>query len=213
MKMNPDENTTRTSYDRVAAEYARRMNDELDHKPLDRHLLAEFPALVEGRIADIGCGPGHVAAYLQEQGGQVVGLDLSPAMVEQARALHPEVEFEVGDMRALPLADGSLGGIVALYSLIHISRVEVVAVLREFWRVLRAGGRLLVGFHIGEEIRHSDEWWGEPVNLDFIFFTPAEMAGYLAAADFTLDKTIEREPYPDVEVQTRRAYLLSNKSG
>ncbi|MGO8947722.1 MAG: class I SAM-dependent methyltransferase [Ktedonobacterales bacterium] len=211
MKMNPDENTTRISYDRVAAEYARRMNDELDHKPLERRLLVEFAARVEGRIADVGCGPGHVAAYLQEQGADVVGLDLSPAMVEQARDLHPAVEFAVGDMRSLPLEDSALGGIVAVYSLIHIPRVEAVAVLREFRRVLRPGGRLLVGFHIGEEIRHSDEWWGEPVNLDFIFFTPAEMAGYLAAADFTLDQTIEREPYPDVEVQTRRAYLLSNK--
>ena len=196
MKMNPDENNTRTSYDRVAAEYARQINDELDHKPLERRLLVEFAERVEGRIADVGCGPGHVAAYLQEQGADVVGLDLSPAMVEQARDLHPAVEFAVGDMRSLPLEDGALGGIVAIYSLIHIPRVEVVAVLREFRRVLRAGGPLLVSFHIGEEIRHSDEWWGEQVNLDFVFFTLAEMVGYFAAADFTLDQIIEREPYP-----------------
>ncbi len=211
MKMNPDENNTRTSYDRVAAEYARRINDELDHKPLERRLLAEIAERVEGRIADVGCGPGHVAAYLQEQGADVIGLDLSPAMVEQARDLHPAVEFVVGDMRSLPLEDAALGGIVAIYSLIHIPREEVVAVLREFRRVLRPGGRLLVSFHIGEEIRHFDEWWGEQVNLDFVFFTVAEMAGYFAAADFRLVQTIEREPYPDVEVQTRRAYVLSNK--
>ena len=204
-----DENATRASYDRVAAEYAQRINEELEHKPLERKLLAEFAAGTPGRIADVGCGPGHVAAYLHEQGAEVVGLDLSPAMVEQARALHPDVDLEVGDMRALPLADGLLGGIVALYSLIHIPRAEVAAVLREFRRVLRPGGRLLVGFHIGEEIRHSEEWWGEPVNLDFIFFTTAEMAGYFAAAGFTLEETIEREPYPEVEVATRRAYLLA----
>jgi SAM-dependent methyltransferase len=207
--MSRDENTTRDSYDRVAAEYARRINDELEHKPLDRKLLAEFATATPGRIADIGCGPGHVAAYLREQGAEVVGIDLSPAMVEEAQALHSDVEFEVGDMRALPLLDGSLGGIVALYSLIHIPRAEVVAVLQEFRRVLRPGGRLVVGFHIGEEIRHSEEWWGEPVNLDFIFFTTAEMAGYLEAAAFTLEETIERDPYPEVEAATRRAYLLA----
>jgi ubiquinone/menaquinone biosynthesis C-methylase UbiE len=204
-----DENATRASYDRVAAEYARRINDELEDKPLERKLLAEFTAGTPGHIADVGCGPGHVAAYLQEQGAEVVGLDLSPAMVVQARALHPDVEFEVGDMRALPLEDGLLGGIVALYSLIHIPRAEVVAVLREFRRVLRPGGRLLVGFHIGEEIRHFEDWWGEPVNLDFIFFTTAEMATYLDEAGFSLEETIEREPYPEVEVATRRAYLLA----
>jgi SAM-dependent methyltransferase len=113
-------------------------------------------------------------------------------------------------MRALPLEEGLLGGIVALYSLIHIPRAEVVAVLREFRRVLRPGGRLLVGFHIGEEIRHFEEWWGEPVHLDFIFFTTAEMATYLDAAGFSLEETIEREPYPEVEVATRRAYLLAH---
>jgi SAM-dependent methyltransferase len=208
-KKMSDENTTRASYDRVAGEYARRLNDELEQKPLERKLLAEFAADTPGRLADVGCGPGHVAAYLREQGAEVVGFDLSPVMVEQARRLHPEVEFAVGDMRALPLAAGSLGGIAALYSLIHIPRVEVVAVLGDFRRVLRPGGRLLVGFHIGEEIRHSEEWWGEPVNLDFIFFTPAEMMGYLEAAGFSLEETIEREPYPEVEVATRRAYLLA----
>jgi ubiquinone/menaquinone biosynthesis C-methylase UbiE len=207
--MSNDENATRASYDRVAAEYARRMNDELEHKPLERKLLAEFAAGTPGRIADVGCGPGHVAAFMREQGADVMGLDLSPAMIEQAKALHPDVNFEVGDMRALPVADGSLSGIVALYSLIHIPRAEVVAVLRDFRRALQPGARLLVGFHIGEEIRHSEEWWGEPVNLDFIFFTTAEMAGYLDTAGFTLEETIEREPYPEVEVATRRAYLLA----
>jgi ubiquinone/menaquinone biosynthesis C-methylase UbiE len=207
--MSNDENATRASYDRVAAEYARRLNDELEHKPLERKLLAELAGSTPGRIADVGCGPGHVAAYLREQGGEVVGFDISPAMVEQARALHPGVEFAVGDMRSLPLPDASLGGIVALYSLIHIPRAEVVAVLQDFRRVLRPAGRLLVSFHIGEEIRHFEEWWGEQVNLDFIFFTTAEMVGYLDASGFSLEETIEREPYPEVEVATRRAYLLA----
>ncbi len=209
--MSTDDDRTRTSYDRVAAEYARRLDDELEHKPLERRLLAEFAASVEGRIGDVGCGPGHVAAYLHEHGADVVGLDLSPAMIAQARALHPGIEFAVADMRALPVEDGALGGIVAVYSLIHIPRDEVVSVLRELRRVLRPGGRLVVGFHIGGEIRHLDEWWGEQVDLDFQFFTTAEMTSYLAAADFALEETIEREPYPDVEVQTRRAYLLARK--
>jgi SAM-dependent methyltransferase len=209
--MDTDESATRTSYDLVAAEYAQRINDELNHRPIERRLLADFAARVEGRIADIGCGPGHVAAYLQEQGADVVGLDLSPAMVEQARSLHPTVEFAASDMRLLPLEDDTLGGIVALYSLIHIPRAEVVAVLREFRRALRPAGQLLVGFHIGEETRHLDEWWGQLVDLDFIFFTSAEMADYLAAAGFTLEDTVERGPYPDIEAQTHRAYLLSSK--
>jgi SAM-dependent methyltransferase len=204
---------TRVSYDRVAAEYARRINDELEHRPVERGLLADFAARVEGCIADVGCGPGHVAAYLREQGADVVGLDLSPAMVEQARELHPGMGFAQADMRALPLEDSALGGVVAFFSLIHISRDEIAAVLCEFRRVLRPDGRLLIGIHVGEEVVHRDELWGVEVNLDFIFFTVAEMAGYLAAADFALEEVTEREPMPEVEAQTRRAYLLARRLG
>src|SRR5579871_3756970 len=82
-----------TSYDRVAAEYARRIFDELQHKPLDRELLDRFAARVppDAIACDLGCGPGQIARYLYERGVQVVGVDLSPEMVRTARTLNPEI--------------------------------------------------------------------------------------------------------------------------
>jgi trans-aconitate methyltransferase len=90
-----------TSFDLVADEYVRRIFDELQHKPLDRQLLDRFAASVRevGPACDMGCGPGHVARYLHERGVQICGIDLSPAMVEQARGLTPGVEFRQGDRR------------------------------------------------------------------------------------------------------------------
>ncbi len=87
-----------TSYDLVADEYVRRIFDELRHKPLDRELLDRFAARVRdvGPVCDIGCGPGHVAGYLHERGVQVCGVDLSPAMVERASRLTPNIEFQQG---------------------------------------------------------------------------------------------------------------------
>src|SRR5436305_13049902 len=107
------------SYDRVAPEYAQRIADELANKPLDRELLARFGTEVEATEAhpacDLGCGPGHVAAYLHTLGVPVVGIDLSPGMVEQARALNPEVEFRQGDMSALDVPDGVFSGVACFY--------------------------------------------------------------------------------------------------
>jgi ubiquinone/menaquinone biosynthesis C-methylase UbiE len=206
-----DADPTRASYDRVAPEYARRFADELDHKPLERQILADFAVSTAGIIADVGCGPGHVARYLHTLGTEVVGIDLSAGMLAEARLLAPDIPFIQADMRALPLADGALGGIVALYSLIHIPSAELPAVLAELRRVLQPGGRLLVSFHRGTETRHLDEWWDEPVDIDFHFFTTHEMADWLAQAGFALDDIIERPPYPDVETQTERAYILARK--
>ena len=105
---------TRQSYDLVADEYVRRIYDELPHKPLDRQLLRRLTADTrDGMIGDIGCGPGHVARYLHEQGAQVLGVDLSDAMVIRARTLNPGIEFQRGDMLALDLSDERFASIAA----------------------------------------------------------------------------------------------------
>src|SRR5215510_16481574 len=104
----------RESYDSASKAYAEHLAAELTKKPLDRHLLNRFAEGVRGRglVADVGCGPGHVAKYLHDQGVEVVGIDLSAGMVACARELNPALNFRVDDMRALTLASGSLAGIV-----------------------------------------------------------------------------------------------------
>jgi SAM-dependent methyltransferase len=202
-----------TSYDLVADEYVRRIFDELQHKPLDRQLLDRFAAGVRGigPVCDIGCGPGHVARYLHERGVQVCGVDLSPVLVERARRMTPGVEFRQGDMIALDAPDEAWAGIVAFYSIIHISRGDMARTLRELRRVLRPGGILLLAFHIGDDTIHLDEWWGQRVCVDFFFFRSDEVARYLREADFEIEEIIEREPYPDVEHQSRRAYIFARR--
>jgi ubiquinone/menaquinone biosynthesis C-methylase UbiE len=201
------------SYDRVAAEYAQRICGELEHKPLDRQLLDRFAAMVQGRgqVCDLGCGPGHVARYLHERGVQVMGLDLSAEMVEQARRRNPGIEFQQGNTLSLNRGEGIWAGIAAFYSIIHVPRTEIAVALSEMKRVLRPGGLLLLAFHVGDETVHLDEWWGQRVSLTFLFFRPEEMADSLRAAGFEIEEIVEREPYPDVEHPSRRAYILAKK--
>lgn len=209
--MPPD---LRQSYDRVAQEYARRIYGELSNKPFDRKMLDWLVEKVNdtGIICDIGCGPGQIARYLADRGAHASGIDLSPGMIEQARRLNPDILFQVGNMLALTdVADNAFGGIAAFYSVIHIAPEQHPQAFQEFKRVLRPNGRLLVAYHIGNETRHQDEWWGEQVSIDFHFFSSAEIKTGLQATGFVVEEAIERDPYPEVEVQTRRAYLFARK--
>ncbi|SCF13417.1 class I SAM-dependent methyltransferase [Micromonospora mirobrigensis] len=202
----------RRSYDTVAETYRERIGDELDGKPLDRALLA---ALVEEAgpepvVVDLGCGPGHVAAWLAGQGVRAVGVDLSPAMVATGRAAYPGVEFREGDLLGLPAADGEFDAAVALYSVIHLAADELRPAFAEMRRVLRPDGTLLVAFHVGTETRHLDDWWGHPVDVDFHFFPVELVADALRDVGLVVRARLERSPLPQ-EASTERCYLLARR--
>lgn len=205
------EHPLQASYDTVADEYVRRISRELEGKPFDRALLDRFADRLAGRgtVWDLGCGPGHVARYLLDRGVTVSGLDLSPALVAWGRKLHPAIPFEQGDFRRLRAPDHEWAGIVAFYSILHLSRPEVTPTLLEWRRAVAPGGWLLLATHIGEEVRHPDEWWGHRVNVDFTFFLTAELVEYLEVGGWRIEEATERDPYPDVEVATRRLYVLA----
>lgn len=211
--MNKFIRDTQTSYDAVAPEYAERFKDEMDDKPFDRDCLHRLAREVGdlGPICDLGCGPGQIARYLHHKGVKTLGVDLSPNMVAEAQRLNPEIHFHQGDMLSLPDADHSWGGIASFYCIIHIPREYVITALQEMKRVLKPGGLLLVTFHIGQEVKHLDEWWEKPVNLDAAFYLPGEMEDWLKEAGFEPEETLVREPSPEVEVATQRAYLFAKK--
>jgi SAM-dependent methyltransferase len=208
------ESETQESYDRVAADYTDRIFGELQHKPFDRELLDRLAGIAGpvGPVCDMGCGPGQLARYLHDRGIEAMGLDLSQEMVNHARRLSPDIPFRQGTMLALPFEDASLGGIAAFYCIIHVPRTELPAVFGEMWRVIRPSGALLVAFHVGDEVRHVDEWFDQPVSLDFRFFRSKEVERLIEGAGFLIQESMERDPYPEVEAQTRRSYILAVKS-
>src|SRR6266853_5688472 len=179
----------RESYDQLAGEYARRIFNELQHKPLDRELLNRFAAEIAGggEVCDMGCGPGHVARYLRDAGTKVFGLDLSPRMLEQARHLNPDISFREGNMMALDLQDGTLAGIAAFYAIVNIPKESLPLVFREMERVLQPDGLLLLAFHTGNEILHEDELWGRRISMGFCLFQPLAIRHYVEAAGLVIE--------------------------
>lgn len=202
-----------TSYDRVATEYTAQIANELAGKPLDRALLNAFAEQVGTLrpICDLGCGPGHVAAFLAAAGATVTGIDLSSGMITHARQRYPALTFQQGDMRSLAVPDATFGGIIAFYSIIHLTPSELLPTFQEWWRVLGQAGRVLVAFHSGDSVVHLDAWWEQPVDLDFHFLQPEAVAATLQQAQFTIEAIVRRAPYPDVEHPSERAYLLARK--
>ncbi|MCE0764528.1 class I SAM-dependent methyltransferase [Pseudonocardia kujensis] len=192
---------TRTGYDAIAVPYDETFRSELAESPFDRAMLAGFAELVAGRhpdgqLIEVGSGPGHVTAHLHGLGLSIRGVDLSAAMVDLARREHPEITFDVGQMGALDVPDGSLAGLVAWYSIIHIPPAHLPAVFAEFHRVLTDGGLLLVGFQVGDDVVHYDEAFGHQISLDFHRLQPSAVAALLDDAGFDLVVRQVRAPEP-----------------
>ncbi|MGH3647441.1 MAG: class I SAM-dependent DNA methyltransferase [Micromonosporaceae bacterium] len=208
----------RESYDTVAERYADELADELEQKPLERALLrcfAELTAHVDGPVADVGCGPGHVTHQLYDLGCQVLGIDISPRMVEVARARFPGLNFAVGSLVELP-ADAEWAGAVALYSIIHLTPEQRLQAYKELSRAIRPGGVLLLGFHVSDAeyapggVKRLTDWWEQRVELDFHFLDPAEVTADLAAAGFTVTARLDRQPHAG-EYPSTRSYLLATR--
>jgi SAM-dependent methyltransferase len=215
----PDVEDVRSSYDAVAQRYAEEIGDELLGKPIDRALYGCLAELVspDGLVADVGCGPGHVTRYLADLGLTVLGVDASPGMVEMARRRYPALRFVVGTFAVLPAGDGEWSGAVAAYALIHLDRDGRRAAAVELARAIAAGGWLLAAFHVSAagqptgSVEHVSTWWDIDVALDFHFLDPVEVATDLETAGFHVMSRLDREPWPEVEYQSRRLYLLARR--
>jgi ubiquinone/menaquinone biosynthesis C-methylase UbiE len=210
---DPRADELRAGYATIARAYREQLSAELDGKPLDRAFLAAFVECCEpGLIVDVGCGPGHIARFVADRGATVEGVDLSLAMIDEARATHPDLAFRVGDMFALPYDASSVAGIVAFYAIVHVRSDELVAPLSEFHRVLAPRGLVALAFHAGSEIKHVDELFGCLTSLDFVFHPPDAVVAALVQAGFTIEARLDREPYPAHEHPSRRTYLLARKA-
>ncbi|GAB3154750.1 hypothetical protein GCM10027290_49670 [Micromonospora sonneratiae] len=118
---------------------------------IGRHLSSR-----PGTVLDLGCGPGHITDYLRSLGVDAQGIDMVPEFIAHAKAAHPNGKYQLGSMEKLDIADHSVAGILAWYSLIHLPPQDLGGVLGEFRRVMAPAGTLVVGFFDADEVGPFD---------------------------------------------------------
>lgn len=214
-----DLGATRAGYDAIAEPYAQLFRAELADAPLDRALLAAFAETVrrdhgDAEVLEVGSGPGTVSAHLDALGLAVRGIDLSPEMVGLARRAQPTIAFEVGEMGALDVPGAALAGIVAWYSLIHVPQPRRAAVLREFRRVLRPGGHVLLAFQVGDDTLHLEQAFGHEIALDFHRLRPDDVVDLLHGVGFELTARVEKAPEAGTAAtRVSQGFVMARKPG
>ena len=203
-----------SAYTAAAEGYADELLDELDRKPFDRWLLERLADLADGGpVADVGCGPGQVAAHLALAGADAMGFDLAPGMVAEARRRFPELRFEVADLRALPAPDrgGGWSLITAWYALVHLAASEVPGAVKALAGALEPGGRLAIALHEGAEVHHVTELFGATTGLEFTHHRRGAVVAAFEAAGLVELEWYLRNPSSPTEARTERIYLVGRR--
>ncbi|MCQ1956008.1 class I SAM-dependent methyltransferase [Arthrobacter sp. zg-Y826] len=189
------------AYDAVARAYAELIptpggaggpEDELD-LAMVRRFAGLLPA--GAAVLDAGCGAGRMISYLDALVPVAIqGCDISEGMVRQARKAHPQRRFEVAAISSLPYADGSFHGVLAWYSIIHTPAAALPEVFAEFRRILRPGGRLLLGFQAGLGPRRITKAYGQEMELTAYLHDIPKTAALLEGAGFQIYESLSRPP-------------------
>lgn len=211
LDLSTRDDRVRSAYDAVAATYAEKLTDELTQLPFERWLLQQVAD--SSPVVEVGCGPGHVTAYLADLGVKATGIDLSAEMVEQAGRRYPQATYRQGDLRSLlrPVDADGWGAVLAWYSLIHFTPDELPEVLAGLARPLRPGGWLVFAGHAGAGVRHLDDWYGQPVDLDFVLHEPAAVASMFGAAGLVDVAWYHRGPVTSRGETTERFFVMGRQ--
>ena len=163
---------------------------------IERHLTER-----DGRVLDLGCGPGHITGHLRSLGVDATGIDMVPEFIAHAKAAHPDGDYRIGSLTDLGVPDGSVAGILAYYSLIHLPPPDIDAVLAEFRRVLVPGGTVVVGFVDGDEVAAFDH-----KVITAYRWSVGELSERLARAGFA---TVEHLRRPGDDTQRPQATIAA----
>ena len=207
--------TARAVFDQAATRYVQFVGTEISsatEDPIDRALLVAFIELIKRqsvvRVADVGCGPGRVTAFMAERGLDVVGVDVSQAMLAVARTAHPHIKFEEGQLNALPIETRCLAGAVCWYSIIYTPPDRLAEAFGELARVLIPGGYLLLAFQAEGEPVYRAEAQGTHLALTSYRHSMQEVAGCLEHTSFQIYTTVLRAPELEHET-TSQGFVIA----
>lgn len=198
-----------STYNKIADAYSKQYFDDLSDAPYIDKFLDLLP--LNSKILEVGCGPGQFVKYLIEKGYKTEGIDLSEKMIEIAKEKVPQGKFQVMDMRKLDFDNESFDGLLVPYSLIHIPSEEINLTLKEFARVLKSGGHILLIAQRGE----ADKLVEEPLKVSEVmfvnFFTKDRLSKFITDAGFEVEYLEEKESQDPKSITDRVIYAIVKK--
>jgi ubiquinone/menaquinone biosynthesis C-methylase UbiE len=213
MNLSQINELTISAYNKTAIKYHELFKDEMNNKRYDQAILDEFSEMIhkKGLICDAGCGPsGQIGKYLQDKGHEIIGIDISPKCVKIARNHHPEIEFKEMDMMHTEFRNDEFDGITSFYSILFTPKNEVDKIIREFNRILKIEGKLLIVVKKGKDEGLMYDDWYEGNQIYFTKFIESEMEEYLSRNGFRVEFIDTRNPYED-EIKEDRIYIIGSK--
>ncbi|MGE5807002.1 MAG: class I SAM-dependent methyltransferase [Ignavibacteria bacterium] len=204
---------TRNAYNLAAEKYHQLFHNELEKKEFDREILDEFSSYFgkDSILCDAGCGPsGHITGYIFNKGIDIIGIDISEKCIEIAQREKPLIKFERGDFSKLDYKDNFFDGVISYYSITDTPKMFIPGIFKEFNRVLKSGGHLLIVVKAGSEEGFKNDLIGIETEIYFTLFNEYELLEYALDRGFEIEKIINRKPY-DFEIQNNRIYLICRK--
>lgn len=194
-------------YGKIAKRYVEAFPEPSDH--IDDFLKE---VAKDGKVLDVGCGPGIDAGYMASKGYNVIGIDLSKEMIGLAKERFPRIEFRISDMRRLTFGSGSFDGVFVAYSLIHIPKNDVLGVIKSLHGFLKPNGVIYFAFHEGKS---QEMFITEPLKPDekmFLnVFSSDEIKRLIKEAGFSIIKEYQREPIKKEEFDFVKMFILARK--
>ncbi len=173
----------KSGYDELNTNY----QDSYANNPNTLKALSKLRSVLEknSKIIDLGCGTGIPAGkYLVDNGYDVTGVDISTEMVKLSKKNVPKMHCVCGDFSKLSFKDHSFDAGIALFSLLHVAKKDMITVLKEFHRVIKKGGYLLFCVVNSGNFEGYSKFLGK--KMFFACFEEKELDKYLADAKFSI---------------------------
>ncbi|HET6608269.1 MAG TPA: methyltransferase domain-containing protein [Rhodopila sp.] len=176
--------TTISAYDRDAAGFAREWHDQ--PAPTDLQATVRRFFTHGGSTADIGCGSGRDAAWLDANGYPVQGFDASEGLLAEARRRHPHIGFSHALLPGLAgLADGSFANVLCETVIMHLDAAEIAPSVRRLLAILAPGGTLYLSWRVTEGTDRRDDH-----GRLYAAFDPQRVVRALVGTEFLLDEQV-----------------------
>ena len=197
------------TYDKIAKAYTQEFFDD----KIDIKYLNKFSSLLpkKGRVLDVGCGPGNFPKYFLEKGFSVEGIDLSTEMIKIARKMVPKGVFRIMDMRKLKYPNESFDGLCVAYSLYHIPSKQTLDVLKNFNRVLKPNGIIILMLQKGKGEGVIPEPFNPKEKMFFKYYQKGEIKNLLKKSGFKIIYEAERKPRSGLELKQIKLILIVQK--